>query len=212
MSLVPRDALVPVKSIGAEVFSGSFPTWIVDVSDGGSTSAFDASHDGGYWALEPGTASPGDEARLETSFAVQPDAYDVVELATRVRVTTVDETDLAFSLGFSAPDGPAVTYSYLHPDGERDDQVHVVSDGTGVSVPARRIDDTSEHGIVLRWDTTQDALELLTDRFRAATATDVDIDGSRAYAPTWRAAYRGGDAASLRVHDAAIGYYNRTNP
>lgn len=212
MNLLPSDALVRVKRIDAEMFSGSFPSWIVDESSGGTTDAYDATHAGGFWELDPGTERPGDEAKLRTSFALRPDAYDVIELATRVSVTTTDEDDVEFAAGLEASDGDGLLYSYLNARDELDDRLRVRCDGEDVGYDARTIADERQHEIEIRWYTTEDRVELYTDRVLGATAEDVGLTISATYTPTWSARYRGGDSGAMRVHAASIRYYEQPNP
>lgn len=212
MNLLPSGALVPVKRIDAETFSGSFPSWIVDGSTGGTTEAYDATHAGGFWELDPGSERPGDEARLRTSFALRPDAYDVVEFATRVSVSTTDVDDVEFLTGLEAGDGDGLLYSYLNAGDELGDRLRVRSDGADVGYDARTIDDVRQHEIELRWYTTEDRVELYTDRVLGATAEDVGLVTSAAYTPTWCATYGGGERAAMRIHAASIRYCEQANP
>lgn len=211
MNLLPSDELAPAKRIEAEVFSGTFPSWIADDSNGGSTTARDASHAGGYWELDPGTGNRGDEATLQTSFDVHPGAYDVVEVATRVSVTTTDGDELAFVAGLEANDGDGLLYSYLNERTELDDRLCVRSDGDTTGYDARTIDDERQHEIGVRWYTTANRVELYTDRVLGATVDDIGLNPSRTYRPTWRATNRGRNHAVMRIHAAAIRYYDHPN-
>lgn len=212
MNVPAVDGLARVKAIAAETFSGTFPSWIRDESSGGSTAAYDATHAGGYWELDPGTKRPGDEAALRTTFAVRPDAYDVVEVASRVSVTTTDGEDLTFTICLQGEDGDGLAYSYLHGRAELTDRLRVRSDGSGAGYDVRRIDDEREHDVVLRWYTTRDRVELYTDHVLAATVDAVDLNADDTFVPTWRATYAGGRGAVLRVHAAAVRYYEQGNP
>lgn len=201
-----------MKQIDAEIFSGSFPSWIADESVGGTTDAYDAAHAGGFWKLDPGTERQGDEAKLRTSFALRPDAYDVVEFATRVSVTTTDVDDVEFTTGLEASDDDGLLYSYLNARDELGDRLRVRCDGEDVGHDARTIDDERQHEIEMRWYTAEDRVELYTDRVLGATAEDVGLVISATYTPTWSATYRGGDRAAMQVHAASIRYYDQANP
>lgn len=212
MNLLPSDGLVPVKGLEAPMVTGSFPSWVDDGGTGGTTVAHDASQAGGYWELDPGAERRGDEARLRTSFGLRPDAYDVVEFASRVSVTTTDVADLAFRVGFDGPDGYGLWYSYLHPDDDLNDRLSVHGDGVIAGYDARRINDERPHELAIRWFPTADRVELYTDAVLGATGEAVGLPAAKVYRPTWSATDRGGEPAVVRVHRAAIRYYEQPNP
>lgn len=212
MDVLPSDTLVRVKEIEAELFTGTFPGWVVDVSSGGTTTAYDAANDGGYWELDPRTGQSGDEARLETAFSLDPDAYDVVELETRVNVTTTDTDDLAFAVGLRTDDDASLLYSYLHPKDSLADRLRVRNGSREVSYDARTIADENQHALRLRWHSTAGRVELYADHVLSASVDDAGLPTEAAYTPAWAATYRGGTGGVLRVHSAAIRYYARGNP
>lgn len=212
MNVLPSDPLVRVKELEAELFSGTFPGWVVDDSSGGTTTAYDAANDGGYWELDPGTGQPGDEARLETAFSLDPTAFDIVELETRVSVTTTDIDDLAFAVGLRMNGDASLLYSYLHPQDALADRLQIRSGSGEVNHDARTITDVSQHDLRLRWYSTAARVELYADHVLSAAADDVGLPTEGAYTPVWTATYRGGAGGALRVHSAAIRYYEQGNP
>ena len=195
------DGLRTVASLGTPAFASELPDWLEDASEDGSTAAFDAGHDGGYYRVSP----DGGEARLQTAFSLAPDAYEVVELAARLRTSG---EPVAASMGFET-DGRVLAYDFAHEDSASADRIRAAGDGTSESVDARVVDPEYEHEVVLRWEPAAGTAELLLDGTQAAVGKVGNLDPAVPHRAYWRAS---GDRGHLRIHTATIRYRERSNP
>lgn len=203
------DGLELVKERESSMMDGSIPSWISTAVSGGTVTALDASNDGGYLELDPGTASTGDYAKVE-SFNLVPSAYDAIELSGRVSVTSTNPSDISLTLGFEESGNNNITTSWVHPD--FDDQLRGVDGGTATLHDVRVLNDTRQHDFTLLWDTDSGFVTYYLDGFPAGVELMSGFpDPSLTFFGQVTAQYKGGSAAQVKVHRFAVRYYRKPN-
>lgn len=209
MNLIPEDKTL-VKEIEAPMMQGTLPSWLSTATLGGGTvTALDASNDGGYLNLDPGTTASGDYAKIST-FNLTPAAYDVVELFGRIKHTTGNDADATTSLGFEESGSNNALWYFV--EGVDNNRIKLESGGSAVFHDVRVVDDTNEHDFRLIWDTTAGTITLITDGFPSGVEISTGIpDATLTYFGQATAMYKGGVAAQAQVSSFGVRYYRKTN-
>jgi len=199
------------KSISTSFMDGTIPSWLSGFGTQSPT-ALDASNDGGYLKIDPGTASSGDNSRIESSFGVTPADYDVIALRTEFAVTTANSGDVETTIELmDAGSDNGLIYSALHTDDTIDDRLSVEVGGGRERNRTRFIDDTNPHELILVWDVADETAGLYLDGMQGVIEMDASgLPTGSAYYLKGRCIYNGGSAAHMRFYDAELAYYTKS--
>jgi len=212
MMLPDKNGLTEVKRLRATApWTGSLDSWLTadNESGNGSVTAVDASNDGGYVEIDPGTTSSGDRTSLRTSFGVVPNAYDVFEVKARLYHTTGQGDDAGAFVGMldSSDDDGLQSYVY---GGALGRLRSVVGGSTNTVNSPKKTNSAVDLEVSVEWWTTEGFAISYVEGMPSQKTTTLPND-SNTYYPEVEATYEGGSAAQIYVKDFELAFYEHSN-